>query len=162
MAKCKGCGIELLDGTVFCPYCGSQVQKDETKNIEILNDDNATPQSVSVASSITTERGPFKVFAIIGMVFGIIVLSLDGLSLLSLGIPLVSAYLAAFGLELALPGLIFSIIGMKSRKNHGKAIFGLIASIVCLVLSFILIFVAAFLFVQQGGTTDDIYGGYYF
>ena len=29
MPKCKGCGIELLEGTVFCPYCGQAVEEAE-------------------------------------------------------------------------------------------------------------------------------------
>ena len=29
MPKCKGCGIELLEGTVFCPYCGQAVEENE-------------------------------------------------------------------------------------------------------------------------------------
>ena len=33
MVKCKGCGVELLEGTVFCPYCGAQVQTNEEQKV---------------------------------------------------------------------------------------------------------------------------------
>ena len=35
MSKCPGCGVELLDGTTFCPYCGSKVvnQNEEQQNV---------------------------------------------------------------------------------------------------------------------------------
>lgn len=163
MAKCKGCGIELIDGTVFCPYCGSQVQNSEEQSVEGNVDfnsqiDNQEPTTILPKK----EKGAFKIFALIGMIFGIVVLSFTGLALMNFATPILGLYLSAFTLEFSLPGMIFSIIGKKSNANHGKAIFGFIANLLCLILSFILLFVFAFLFIEEGGMPDDLYGNYYF
>ena len=167
MAKCKGCGVELLDGTVFCPYCGAQVLNNEENQVEVVNEVKEGNEINNDGNFNTTqlkkESGASKVFAIIGMVFGILVLVFNGLSLMNIGnAPLLAAYLAAFALEFSVPGMIFSIIGKKSYSNHGKAVFGFVANLVSLILSFILLFIAVFAFIEQGGSTDDIYGGFYF
>ena len=105
MAKCKGCGVELLDGTVFCPYCGSQVQ---VEKVEVI-DNNGTSyvnEDPSTGTYQFKEKAVFKVFAILGMVFGIVNLSLTFLSFVSSSIPGLAYILSILGVELAVPGFV--------------------------------------------------------
>lgn len=167
MPKCEGCGVELLEGTVFCPYCGAQVKKDEPANPEFVEVEKEQEQAEFGDQVLNTyvpkkESGAFKVFSILGMVFGIIVLCFVGLTILTMDTPVVGLYLSAFALEFSVPGLIFSCIGKKSVRYHGKAVFGFVANLVCLILSFILLFVCAFAFIAQGGSPEDVTGGFYF
>ena len=160
MAKCNGCGVELIDGTVFCPYCGAQVEKSEEKEVEVIDNFNSNFDDV-LNTPVQKEKTVFKVFAIISMIAAILVLILNGLSVLSLSDPMTSLFLAAYALEFSLPGFIFGCIGRKSTSQRGKATFGFVANLICLILAFILIFYAAFIFVAQGGSVEDIYGSIY-
>lgn len=164
MAKCKGCGVELLDGTVFCPYCGSQVQveKEQVEKVEVI-DSNGTSyvnEDPSTGTYQFKEKAVFKVFAILGMVFGIVNLSLTFLSFVSSSIPGLAYILSILGVELAVPGFVFSIIGKKSIKNHGKAVFGFVVNLVCMILLFIMAVV--FLIKMAEAGEDPYLGGYYY
>ena len=44
MPKCKGCGIELLEGTVFCPYCGQAVEETEKPAEPVQPEQNEQPE----------------------------------------------------------------------------------------------------------------------
>lgn len=81
------------------------------------------------------ESGPWKVFAKLGMIFGIISLAVSWVPVLGLGL-----------LGIAEIGLIFSILGMKSRKNKKKAVVGLVLT----VLAFIACI--AFFILYENGT----------
>lgn len=64
---------------------------------------------------------PRKTHALIGMILGIF--------------GLVSCFLYGVGILYCIPGLILSIMGLKSTKNHGKAVAGLTTSIIGLALA---------------------------
>ncbi len=150
MEKCKGCGVELLEGTVFCPYCGSQVEKEQAP-VEVINNyegnnDYFVPKK---------EKKVFKVFALIGMIFGFVNIGSLVLSIITLGIPELAYVIAILGSELSIPGFVFSIIGKKSHTNHGKAIFGFIANLICMILLFIIAFIAI---IMSGTSGSGNYG----
>ena len=169
MEKCKGCGVELLDGTVFCPYCGTQVQNFEQKNeansaevLDFENQFNESPVDVVDSPNIPKEKVVFKIFAIIGMVFGIINLVLTNLSILLLGEPDAALELIFLGLYLAVPGFVFGCIGKKSISNRSKGLFAFIANLICLIVLIIVLVIAIILislFLTDSGSGD---GGFYF
>ena len=164
MAKCKGCGVELLDGTVFCPYCGSQVQveKEQVENVEVIDNNGTTyvNENPSTGTYQFKEKAVFKVFATLGMIFGIVNLSLTFLAFVSSEIPALAYILSLFGIEFAVPGFVFSIIGKKSIKNHGKAVFGFIVNLICMILLFIMAVLFMIMVVEAG--EDPYLGGYYY
>ena len=107
MAFCKKCGAQLEDGAKFCPKCGATQEQ-------------AAPQAAPVAAAPVAEQGPWKVFAILGLVFGIV--------------GLVFFWATYAGPALAATGLVFSILGKKSVSKKGMATAGLVLSIVGLAL----------------------------
>lgn len=160
MVKCKGCGVELLEGTVFCPYCGAQVQTNEEQKVDNVSEPKVESYSAdSGVSIVPKEKGAFKVFALLGMIFGIVNMSLTLLSIIS-DITGLSYLIALLGIELAVPGFVFSIIGKKSITNHGKAVFGFIANLVCMILLFILAIVFMISMAEADGGSYG--GGYYY
>ncbi|MBQ4570420.1 MAG: zinc ribbon domain-containing protein [Bacilli bacterium] len=157
MAKCKGCGVELLDGTVFCPYCGAQVEKDEAKNVEVVETQN---DFVDVDAP-KQESKAFSVFATLGMVFGFVTLFFLLITLLSAEDPEGAWLIACFGFEFGIPGFVFSIIGKRSKNHRGKATFGFIANLVGMILLFILAVVFLTMAMIAEGGYDPTIGGYY-
>ncbi len=77
---------------------------------------------VSVNTEVE-ESGPWKVFAIIGFVVGIV-------SLVFFWCPFECFYIAPFG-------IVFSALGKKSPSRLGKAKTGLILSIIAAIVNFI-------------------------
>ena len=161
MAKCKGCGTELLDGTVFCPYCGAQVEKDESKNLEYAEVVETTNDQFVDVDAPKKESKAFTVFAIIGMALGFATIFFILLTLLSHSVPESAMYIACLGYEAAIPGFVFSIIGRKSKIHRGKATFGFIANLVGMILLFILIVIFLVLAVLSEGGYDPSIGSYY-
>ena len=159
MAKCNGCGVELLDGTVFCPYCGAQVENEESQNVEVVETNNNQNDYTNVDVP-KQESKAFRVFATLGMIFGIVTLSFLLLTILSGDVPEAAWLIACFGFEFAIPGFIFSIIGKKSVYSHGKATFGFIANLVGMILLFILAISFSIAAIAEGGYDPSI-GGYY-
>lgn len=157
MAKCKGCGVELLDGTVFCPYCGAQVEKDEAKNVEVVETQN---DFVDVDAP-KQESKAFTVFATLGMIFGFVTLFFLLITLLSAEDPEGAWLIACFGFEFGIPGFVFSIIGKRSKNHRGKATFGFIANLVGMILLFILAVVFLTMAMLAEGGYDPTIGGYY-
>ena len=157
MAKCKGCGVELLDGTVFCPYCGAQVEKDEAKNVEVVETQN---DFVDVDAP-KQESKAFSVFATLGMVLGFVTLFFLLITLLSAEDPEGAWLIACFGFEFGIPGFVFSIIGKRSKNHRGKATFGFIANLVGMILLFILAVVFLTMAMIAEGGYDPTIGGYY-
>jgi hypothetical protein len=68
--------------------------------------------------------------------------------------------LGVVGIEFALPGIILSSIGKKSYSNRGKAIFGLIVSIIGIVLMFILAVAFMVIAMEEGYDIGGIYDYY--
>lgn len=107
MAFCKKCGAQLEDGAKFCPKCGATQEQ-------------AAPQAAPVAAAPVAEQGPWKVFAILGLVFGIV--------------GLVFFWFNFGGFLMSATGLVFSILGKKSVSKKGMATAGLVLSIIGLAL----------------------------
>jgi ABC-type phosphate transport system permease subunit len=161
MSKCPGCGVELLDGTTFCPYCGSKVvnQNEEQQNFNQEVNENVILENTSeTVNAVPQEKKVFKVFAVIGHALAIVTLVAIGLSLLLLGIPQLGYMIAAVGAEASVPALVFGIIGKKSRSERGKAKFAFIVGLIGTIVLTILVIVYAVLLalseVNSGG------GGY--
>ncbi|MBE6130393.1 MAG: zinc-ribbon domain-containing protein [Erysipelotrichaceae bacterium] len=163
MAKCKGCGTELLDGTVFCPYCGAQVEKDESKNVEFVDvvETSNNQYEYTDADAPKQESKAFGVFATIGMILGFVTLFFVMITLLCGSAPEDAWSVACVGFEFAIPGFVFSIIGKKSKNHRGKATFGFVANLVGMILLFILAVVFLVIaMLSDSGYTPSI-GGYY-
>ena len=67
MKYCRRCNVQCDDSTAFCGKCGSN----EFFNIQNMNLVNQEK-----------EVGPWKVFAMIGMIFGIVSIAFAGISIL--------------------------------------------------------------------------------
>lgn len=111
MAFCKNCGTQLDDNYKVCPNCGQPVVAQPAQQ-------EAAPVAVE------EPKGPWKVFAILGLVFGIV--------------GLVLSWASFGGLIISVVALVFSILGLKSKAKHGMAVAGLVLSIIALALSLIL------------------------
>ena len=131
---CKKCGKMVEDGSAFCPYCGADLR-------EQLVEVNDNEEDVVVEATPKNEdNDPWRVFALVGFILGIV--SLAG-SLLFLG------------LTTGVPGIIFSILGKKSNNpdKQAKAAKGLKLSIWGLIVSavvYIVLFVVLTILVMNG------------
>ena len=157
MCKCPGCGVELLDGTTFCPYCGSKVvnQNEESQTADKQANENVVLEKVNeTVITVPQDKKVFKVFAVIGQALAIVTLVAIGLSLLLLGIPQLGYIIAAVGAEASVPAFVFGIIGKKSRSERGKAKFafivGLIGTIVLTIL--VIVFVVLIALSESGSS----------
>ena len=81
---------------------------------------------------------PWMHFALIGMILGIVIFPVTILLFIINGLAAVAGYLPF----LAIPGLVFSILGLKSSTRHSKAIVGMVLNIVAISLASILFFIA--------------------
>ena len=128
---CKKCGKEVEEGSAFCPYCGADLRDQEA---EVIDADDA---------SVSEDNGPWKVFALIGFILGII--SLAGSILF-------------IGLTTGVPGIVFSILGKKSSNptRKSQAAKGLKMSIWGLILSVVvyIVFIVVLVILVENGTID--------
>ena len=157
MSKCPGCGVELLDGTTFCPYCGSKVvnQNEESQTADKQANENVVLEQVNeTVITVPQDKKVFKVFAVIGQALALVTLVAIGLSLLLLGLPQLGYIIAAVGAEASVPAFVFGIIGKKSRSERGKAKFafivGLIGTIVLTIL--VIVFVVLIALSESGSS----------
>ena len=129
MNYCTNCGEKVEEYYNVCPRCGTPL-----KNNHFVSDDNQYRRSNSYSSTsdINNDKrkssegeSSFDTFAIVGFV-------------LTFFIPIV--------------GLIFSISGMKSTKNKGFAIAGVILnSIIVLFTVIIILFYISIIRAALGG-----------
>ena len=179
MPKCKGCGIELLEGTVFCPYCGQAVEEPEKPAEPEQPTQPEQPQYEAPqygqpqygapqygqpqygAPQVRRENKGASVCAIIGMILGIVTLVFTFLTIVSgIADPFGGYVMGALGIEFALPGIILSAIGKKSFSNRGKATFGLIVSIIGMALMFILAVAFMVVAIEEGYDIGGLYDYY--
>ena len=136
---CRRCGNKLNDGDLFCSKCGSKVETEieevvfpepvvdvveesETQAIEetVVNVEvEATP----VAEETKEPRGPWKVFAIIGYVYGIVALA--------------CMLFPFFSFAMSVEGIVFSALGKKSIAKREKADKGLSMNITACIINYI-------------------------
>lgn len=133
MAFCKKCGAQLEDGAKFCPKCGATQEQ-------------AAPQVAPVAAAPVAEQGPWKVFAILGLVFSIV--------------GLVFFWVSFGGFWFSAAGLVFAILGKKSVSKKGMATAALVLSIVGLALGVIMTIACTACAMCAAEAADDLY--YYY
>lgn len=115
--KCSKCGVELANGQKFCANCGAQVGVEPTKQ---------QPKSEYASVLMKKDTGPWKVFAKIGFVMGII--------LFILAFILFNFLSYSFGII----SIILSALGTKSVYYSGRAKAGLVFSILAVIIGIIL------------------------
>ena len=138
---CRRCGNKLNDGDLFCSKCGSKVETEieevvfpepvvveekETPVVEetVIDVEEETTQVVEEGSTEAKEpRGPWKAFAIVGYVHGIVAL--------------VCILLPFFSFALSIDGIIFSALGKKSIAKREKADKGLSMNIAACIINYI-------------------------
>ena len=98
---CKNCGKELLDSDVFCPYCGSKIEKDDVKVEEEVKEE---PKFEEVEASVIEEKPaapqpkkPWCIFAKVAKILGIV-------SVATCWIPFM------IGIAAGVPGIVFGIL----------------------------------------------------
>ena len=122
---CQFCGKELKFGDKVCSNCGAQVEDVIVENNpaepnEPIN--RVEPKFQEINSNV--ETGPFKIFAGVGL----------GLGIASF---VISAIPFAGLCCICIPAMVFSVLGIKSKTNRGKAITGLVFSCVALIITLV-------------------------
>lgn len=139
---CRRCGNKLNDGDLFCSKCGSKVGNniEEVVFPEPVVDvvEETTPvveetvidveeETASVVEEVSTEakepRGPWKAFAIVGFVHGIVALA--------------CILFPFFSFALSIDGIVFSALGKKSIAKREKADKGLSMNITACIINYI-------------------------
>lgn len=119
---CQFCGKELNFSDKVCSNCGAQVEGVMEENNTYHVENNNRVESHFQNENANNGKGPFKVFAIIGLALGIF--------------SFVVSLIPFFGFFCFwIPGMVFSILGIKSKDNRGKAITGLVFSCVALLIT---------------------------
>lgn len=134
---CKKCGKQVEDGSSFCPYCGADLREQEVEVVE-ANVESEKPQE---------SRGPWKVFAIVGYVLGIV------------------GFVTSFfliGLEFSVPGIVFSALGLKTTDEDAKAKakkglkLSIAGTIISIALTFVLAIVCVILIASGAVDVEEI------
>ena len=128
---CNKCAVKVNEEDEYCFNCGNKLKQESVvKEVEV----DVNNKRVTV----------FDVFAILGFIFSIISLVLSiflgivdilGIDYALNDLFIISANLS-LNVDINLPGLeiVFSSIGLKSSKYKGKAVAGLILSILSLLV----------------------------
>ena len=121
--KCKNCNAELLEGSSFCPYCGSKCDSPE---VEILNK-NEIPNEKQ-AEEKDTEASCWESFANVSRILGIVTMSTFWIPIFGL-----------FAMLPGIPGIVFGALGKRSKKYgvSDTASSGFIKSLLGTILSFV-------------------------
>ncbi len=96
--KCNNCNAELLEGSSFCPYCGTKCESVVEPKVEVLNNE---PKE-----DVQTEPGCWAVFARISRILGIVTISTFWIPIFGL-----------FAIIPGIPGIVFGGLGKNSKKN---------------------------------------------
>ena len=143
MGYCRECSSYVPDTAKFCQVCGSG-------NLEknVINSNTEIPAS----NSVSVERGPWKVFAKIGFIISLVSIICAMLFAIffplslfgdNLGELLLFMIIGMTGFVMSMVtfefGIVFSILGMKSKLRKRYAVTGLILGIVSFVLPWMII-----------------------
>lgn len=131
--KCNKCNAELLDGTEFCPYCGTKTEytsNNKVPEVEVLNN--------QPKGETNTEAGCWAKFAQISSILGTITIS-------TFWIP----FVGLFSMFPGIPGIVFGGLGKNTKKDDIKPIAesGFIKSLVGTILSIVSYFVWVFIII---------------
>lgn len=133
--KCLKCGYEVEGNARFCPVCGAEIYN------PIETECNTLPKQAKC----------WSVFAKLGFGFG-----LAGL---------ICSWIYTLGIVIAVHGIIFSALGLRSYEFGSKAKTGLILGIVGTVLGFIFSVMIIALLIELGleyGSGLDYYTQLFF
>ena len=134
---CKKCGKMVEDGSAFCPYCGADLREQQAEAKEV-------DEFVAEPVTENEDNGPWKVFALVGFILGIV--SLAGA-------------IFTVGLYTGIPGIVLSALGKKSKDpdRQEKAAKGLKLSIAGLIVSVVveIILVVVVTILVANGTIDE-------
>lgn len=119
---CRKCGKELRENAVFCDQCGAKVEVVEEAIVVENEVIDVTTQPVEEQQ---VERGPWKAFAKVGHILGIV-------SLATMWIPFFVCCSIGFY------GIVFSALGKKSVENKPIADKALKRNIAASIVSFVL------------------------
>lgn len=119
---CNKCGVKVNEHDMFCYNCGNQL-----KNTQVVS------QRVSEVSK--SNHNCFNAFAIISFVIGLVSFLLlfsnySGLNFIH-GLEIFED----FEFVLSINGIVFGILGIRSKRHRGKAITGLVLSSITTILS---------------------------
>ena len=131
--KCNKCNAELLDETLFCPYCGTKTEYASDKKepeVEILNSEPKV--------ETPSEAGCWAKFAQISNILGTITIS-------TFWIP----FFGLFSMFPGIPGIVFGGLGKNSKIDDVKPIAesGFIKSLIGTILSIVSYFVWVFIII---------------
>lgn len=132
---CRYCGKELLNRAKFCQSCGAKVLDDEIPEpVEAEIVEEPKVEDKVFEEPVTDKPKISRKDLIFGRIFTYVGLGLGALSL-------ITSITMIFNIILfAVPGLIFSIIGLK-KTNMKTAIVGIILSSIGIFIS-LAIFIA--------------------
>ena len=94
------------------------------------------------------------------MIIGLVNLGLMLISFATFSVPELSYVAVLSGMEISVPGFVFSCIGKKSTSNRKKANLGFVLNLIAMIVFFILLVVLSFLLESTG--TGGYDGGFYF
>ena len=133
MAFCRKCGTQLDDHARFCAKCGASQEQTFVQ-----------PTYSYQHPEQRGEGGPWKVFAIVGFVLGLV--------------GFIFSFAFGSGLFFSIPGLVLSILGKRSASKHGMAVTGMVFSIIGLAIGCILMVYC----MTTCMTYDSYYDPYYY
>ena len=126
---CKYCHNEVPDDAVMCPICGFRLKREQK---EMIGEDEKN----------VFEPRIFDIFATMGLIIGIVdavCIFFTGLSAephnFLLVIPLTIIYLVGLGI----PGMVFSLLGMRASFHNGRGISGAITILISSIVEIALI-----------------------
>lgn len=144
MGYCRECSSYVPDTAKFCQVCGSgNLAKDVVinSNVEIIAN-----------NTTNAERGPWKVFARVGFIISLVSVICAMLFVIffplslfgdDLGELLLFMIIGITGFVMSMMtfefGIVFSILGMKSKIRKRNAVAGLILGIVSFVLPWMIL-----------------------
>ena len=114
---CRRCGNELKENAVFCDQCGYKVVEEEVIE-EVIDISNVT-----VSNETKEPKGPWKAFAIVGYVLGIV-------DLILMLYPFYSMIMSVYG-------IVLSALGKKSVSKRKYARRGLTMNIIACSVNFV-------------------------
>ena len=121
--KCKNCNAELLEGSAFCPYCGTKCDSPE---VEVLNKFEIPNEKQ--AEQKESEASCWEKFANISRILGIVTMCTFWIPIFGL-----------FSMLPGIPGIVFGALGKHSKKNgvNDIAASGFTKSLVGTILSIV-------------------------
>lgn len=154
MNKCLNCGAEFVNDN-FCPYCGTRLNNDSVG--QVLDNQSNDDQVIKPNKT-------WDVFANLGLILGIVGIIANFLAIIIAANPdLLDIAVSFLSIgEMAIPGLVFSILGKKSLLKSGKAKVGIALNIIGIILSVIAVIVyVVVLITVLGEITFGPSGGIY-